>query len=65
VGDIEEARGLIQEEDPGLLGEGKGDPRALALTAGERTKRAAGEAAKVGRGEGELDRLDIGLCRAL
>ena len=65
MSDVEEACRLIQEEDPGLLGERHGNPGALALPAGEVGKRAGGEEFDIGGFHGPIDRLDIGASEAL
>ena len=43
VGQIEEGRRLVQQEDVGALGQGHGDPHALALTAGQLVDAAIGQ----------------------
>ena len=57
---VEEAGGLIEEEDAGLLGEGEGDPGALTLAAGEAPERAGGDVADIGGIERPGDGLVVG-----
>ena len=57
---VEEARRLVEEEDAGLLGEGEGDPGALALAPGEAAERPGGDVVDVGRFERPGDGLVVG-----
>lgn len=46
VGDVEVVGGLVEHEDPGLLGEGAGDQDALPLAAGEAEEAAFGQVSR-------------------
>lgn len=60
--DVEVARGFIEEKDAGLLGECKGDPRALTFAARKRRQWARGERLDTRRRECPFDCVCV--CRA-
>ena len=57
---VEEAGWFIEKEDAGLLGEGEGDPGALALASGEAPERAGGDVADIGGFERPGDGFVVG-----
>lgn len=57
---VEEARRLVQEQNAGLLGEGKRDPGALPLPPRKACQRPLGKRLEVGRVERPGDRLVVG-----
>ena len=59
VAHVEVRRRLVEEEDPGPLGQGHRHPGSLALAAGERVDRTIRERLEPGRDERPLDRITI------
>ena len=60
VGDVEEGRRLVEEQDVGALGERHRDPHALTLSAGQLVHGPVGEVRAAGRAEGLRDGFVVG-----
>ena len=55
MGDVEERRRLVEQQDVGVLGQRHGDPRSLALPTGQRRDGPLDEVGDAGRREGVGD----------
>ena len=60
VGEVEVRRRLVEQHQPGALGERHGDPHPLALAAGQLVDRAAGDVERAGRLERAVDGGPVG-----
>ena len=56
VGEVEEGRGLVEQQDVGALGQGHGDPHPLALAARQLVDRAVGQVGGARAASASVDR---------